>query len=342
VRAITHIGAATGASDDDAGTIVEAAREAWTVYLRACAAAPPDPVGFAGWFVDFQLDGPDWPDVMLDDVVDLLGDAGLAAYRRKLDEVNRTHAGHWRVRAMREELIEATGDTDDMVACLAEDLSGPHQYVRIADLLRAEDRPAEAVEWLERGLAAGWPHNDQVVEMLADLYATTGRAVDVVRLRQRHFDAIGSRQAFDALRAVTLDSPQWPDGRALDRLRERVSGHAWHTADTFAAVLLDEGEVDEAWQVTQTHLCREEVRLAVTARRGETEPADAIAVYRPLIEAAIAETSNPGYARAAQLLLTMRPLYARVGDDFARYIVTLKEANRRKRNFLAELARNGL
>jgi hypothetical protein len=46
--------------------------------------------------------------------------------------------------------------------------------------------------------------------------------------------------------------------------------------------------------------------------------------------------------RAAQLLLTMRPRYARVGDDFARYSVTLKAANRRKRNFLAELARNGL
>ena len=69
---------------------------------------------------------------------------------------------------------------------------------------------------------------------------------------------------------------------------------------------------------------------------------DAIAVYRPLAEAAIAQTNNHGYERATQLLLMMRPLFAHTGEDFTDYVTALKETNRRKRNFLAELRRNGL
>jgi uncharacterized Zn finger protein len=135
-------------------------------------------------------------------------------------------------------------------------------------------------------------------------------------------------------------STRRPDLRAL--LRERAENRAWYAADTLASVLLDEGEVTQAWRVTQKYPCTEAVALAVATRRAETHPADAIKVYRPLVTAAIALTNNHGYARAAQLLLTMRPMFARTGTDFAAYLAELKETNHRKRNLLAGLARNGL
>jgi uncharacterized Zn finger protein len=82
--------------------------------------------------------------------------------------------------------------------------------------------------------------------------------------------------------------------------------------------------------------------VAVAERRAETHPGDAITVYRPLVEAAVARTSNSGYEEATRLQLKMRPLYARTGDDFTAELRRLKEANRRKRNFLTLLARNAL
>ncbi len=342
-RALTHIGAAATATDDESGTIIEVADEAWEAYLRSCEAEPPDPVELAEWYADFRLDGPEWPSTSLDDVIELLGDEGLAAYRERLDRATQTHGGKWRLGWLREELVAATGDVDAMVACLAEDLSGPHRYVRIAELLSGEGRLAEAIEWLERG-SAGDGEMTHLVDLLAKLYAEDGRAGEVVALRERHFTAARSQRTYHALRGVAQDTPQWSEirERALALLRRSAASKGWFAADTLAAVLLDEGEVDEAWQVTHSHTCTEQVRLSVTARRAETHPADAVAVYRPLVEAAVAQTDNRGYKRAAQLLVTMRPLFARTGGNFAGYVGALKEANRRKRNFLAELARNGL
>lgn len=43
-----------------------------------------------------------------------------------------------------------------------------------------------------------------------------------------------------------------------------------------------------------------------------------------------------------KLWLLMRPLFARTGEDFAGYVRELREINRRKRNFQAELTRDGL
>jgi uncharacterized Zn finger protein len=346
--AAAHIGAAAGACEDETGIVADAANAAWDAYLLACAAAPPDPVELGRWLVDFQLKGPDWPEIHLADLTDLLGAAGLDAYRERLAEVGPVDGEDWRLRSMREELVAETGDTDAMVAFLAEDLSGPQRYVQIAELLRAEDRTAEAVEWLERGFVGVGrsPHHaaTELVDLLARLYAETGRSADVLALREKHFMSVGSSEAYRALKAVAGTGPDWPRlrDRAIALLRDRADARTWYAADTLAEVLLVEDEVDQAWTVIGRYHCDERVRLAVTRRRADTHPADAIGVYRPMVDAAVALTNNRGYEQAAGLLVTLRELYARTGGDFAAELQRLKEAHRRKRNFLAELARNGL
>ncbi|HET8661800.1 MAG TPA: SWIM zinc finger family protein [Micromonosporaceae bacterium] len=348
-RAMRHLGEAAGAAEGDAYSITEAAGQAWELYLRACETAAPDPVELAEWLIDFQLTGPEWPDLSLAEMVELLGDTGLDHYRQCLAAAPEHGPGQWRLRHLREDLVSVSGDTDAMVKFLAEDLSGPHQFVRIAQLLHGDGRDDEAIDWLERGFATGrGPHDHNLttlVDLLAELYAQTGRDTQVIGLRERHFTAAASESSYRALRAAAGRTAQWPAlrTRALDLLRRQARGQAdWSAADTLARVLLDEDEVTEAWQVTQDHHCTEPVRLAVTARRAQTHPADAIAVYRPMVATAIQQTNNAGYERAAQLLLTMRPLFARTGEDFSDYVAQLREANRRKRNLIAELSRNGL
>lgn len=201
----------------------------------------------------------------------------------------------------------------------------------------------EAVERLERGLAAGAdPHGASLIDPLAELYTAAGRTADVVSLREQHFTSVGSGATYHAPRAAAATSQDWPEirGRALALLRQRAEAKAWYAADTLARVLINEGEVAQAWEVIGRVRCAGETRQSVADRRAETHPRDAIIVYRPMVDAAIAQVSNPGYQRAAGLLLTIRA--ARTGDDFATDLATLKLTHRRKRNLLAELARNGL
>jgi len=347
--AMRLLGEAVNVTEDGAYPITVSAARAWELYLLACETARPDPAEFADWLADQRLTGPEWPDLGLAEVVDLLGDTGLDRYRERLAAAPQQGPGQWRLRNLREELVSETGDTDALIGFLAEDLSGPHQFVRIAQLLCADGRTDEAIDWLERGFATGHGAHDQqltaLVDLLSELYPRAGRDAEVLGLRERHFTAAASENTYRALRTAAEHAPDWPvmRARAWDLLRRKArAGAAWFAADTLARVLLDEDEVAEAWRMTQDGRCTEPVRLAVTARRAETHPADAIAVYRPLVAAAIEQTNNIGYARAAELLLAMRPLFARTGADFTGYVAHLREANRRKRNFIAELTRNGL
>ncbi|MFY1637079.1 SWIM zinc finger family protein [Solwaraspora sp. WMMB335] len=350
-RAARHLGDTANRTADGAYPITESAAQAWQLYLQACAAVPPDQVELADWLVDFQVSGPDWPDVTLTEVLDLLGDTGLDRYRERLAVAAAAEPGgsRWHLRRLQEELLRVSADPDALVEFLAQDLSGPHQFVRAAQVLHEAGRTAEAIDWLERGFDTGQGPDDHrlttLVDLLADLYRETGRDGEVIGLRERHFVVDGSESAYRALRAAAGRSPHWPPirARALESLRRRAQDRAhWSAADTLAQVLLDEGEDAEAWHVTQDHRCTDPVVLAVTARRARTHPADAVAVYRPMVAAAVGQTNSTGYEQAARLLLTMRPLFARSGEDFAGYVTQLREANRRKRNFIAELNRNGL
>lgn len=345
-RALKHIGGAASVSDSEDGTVIDVATQAWDHYLTACRAAPPDPVELAGWFLWFRLDGPDWPEVSISDVADLLGEAGVAGYHDALEEVGAT-VDHWQYRTLREELIAATDDVDALIACLAENLAGPHQYVRIAELLRGENRDKEAIKWLERGHAdcRHEPYNTvRLVDLLCELYTEQGRTPDVLRVRQEQFDGYVSERTYAQLREAAESLDRWDAVRAAAHQRMRAAARAaqHYAAETLARVLLAEGETDEAWRVVHEHRCDENTVLAVTAERARSHPADAIAVYRPLVDRHVGRTNNHGYQQAAEYLAMLQPLFAHTGDDFADYLAGLRDRHRRKRNFLAELDRRGL
>jgi uncharacterized Zn finger protein len=340
--AVAMIGSAAEVCEEDGSTVAEVAVQAWDAYLSACAAAPPDQAELGTWFADFQLTGPEYPHRTLDDMSELLDDVGLAAYRERLDEV-AAEGGHWRLRWLREELVGATADTDALIAVIAEDLSNPHQYQRIAHLLRGDARTDEAIKWLERGVHSerGWV----LVDPLAEMYAEAGRVDDAIALRERHFMATGDGVAYRALRDAARETPRWPEihARAFAMLRERAASKSWYAETTLVRLLIEEGEVEDAWEVAQKYGCADQAtRVALADRRGETHPGDAIGVFRPMVTAAIERTSKGGYEEAVALLVKLRGLYARTGDDFAAEVGRLRETHRRKRNFLAALSRENL
>ncbi|WP_190818836.1 SWIM zinc finger family protein [Saccharopolyspora pogona] len=339
---MTHVGAAAGCGE---GEVEEVADAAWQLYLDACEVDPPDPEELGHWLAYFRLNGSDWPSIELCEVIELLGSEGLAAYRLGLDQPG-SRCPVWRLRWLREELVRETEDTDTLIKTFAEDLSNPYSYVRIADVLREAGRVDEAIDWLQRGLRDMGRRDPRLVDLLVDLYQAEGRGPDAVELLEAGFADAPDEGTYRRLRGAAERTGQWSQlrERAHQVLRKRVEAGKSFAAATLARILLAEDDIDASWQVVQHYDCDPSTRMAVAERRAETHPADAIAIYRPQVDTAIAETNRQGYLRAAQLLTALRGLHSRIGEReaFAADVRQLKETHRRKRNFLSTLAEHGL
>ena len=355
-RALELLAQAAGRSEDHCGAALASAAETWDVFLAACDEARPNPADLGLWFAEFRLTGVDVLDMSVSDVADLLGTAGLDAYWNALEAARAADPSDWTVRSLREEMIKAIGDVDTLVACYAEDLSSPNRYVLIARLLREDERPAEAVEWLERGRAeAGrfdhrtWP----LVDLLIELYTEAGRTEDVMTLHWERFRAESTVGCYQRLREFILanDPRRWPQRReeALDLLRTRATsgdagyaGGAWNAGEVYLRVLLSEDRDEAAWEMLDQVRCEESTRLAVADRRAATHPAEALKVYLPAVETAAARANTADYERAADLLVTLRGVCQRAGRDYGAEVARLKAAHSRKRNFMAALRQRGL
>jgi uncharacterized Zn finger protein len=108
--------------------------------------------------------------------------------------------------------------------------------------------------------------------------------------------------------------------------------------------LIDDGDLDSAWQAA--------TEGPATARQWQTladlmrddRPADALPVYRRLIEPLKKITGDANYQQIARLLLGARECHQRLGtpEEFADYVTALRAEQKRKRNLMKVLDRHGL
>jgi hypothetical protein len=347
-RALTHITKASEEADDSSGAIGDAAAQAVAGYAAACRAAPPEPNELARWLIDFQLDGPGWPDIDIGDFADALGPDGLGSYRRYLAELAETAAAgktdRWdhrtfTIRHLREGYLKAVArDTDALVALYAEELPGAYQYVLIAETLLRAGRGPEAIGWLERGLREADRPDRRIDALLAEQYTVAGRYAEALDLRWGMFtaqpDVTHHHELLDAgERAGDLAGT---GERALAHLR-RLAGRGGYHADPLVTILLAAGDVDAAWAAAEEFDCGPGTRYAVARQRAAEHPADAIPVYAAAVEAAIDQKSRGGYAEAARLLADLKTLYDRAGHDFPAYLADLTDRHRRKTTLLTIL-----
>ncbi|MEU6266209.1 hypothetical protein ABZ811_23710 [Saccharopolyspora shandongensis] len=138
---------------------------------------------------------------------------------------------------------------------LAEDLHSASQYLKIVDALRNAGRASDAEHWAQRGLGIDNPIDqaklrDAYVELLLERGATE----EALTVRRRLFDRHPTASHYSDLRRVAE--------RTGDRggLRDEVLQHLHHAAtkqpafaDHLVSVLLDEGELDQAWRVAVDH-----------------------------------------------------------------------------------------
>lgn len=130
-------------------------------------------------------------------------------------------------------------------------------------------------------------------------------------------------------------------GQALALLRKRTKGQRDHS--TLVAVLLLDGEVEQAWAEATVGGCRRDQWLELARLREDEHPDDAIPLWREEVTREIAAMSNPSYANAIVLIERIGSLLRTAGreEEFTPYVALLATEHKRKRNLMKLFAERG-
>lgn len=341
--------------DDSDGGLMMALDRLSALHLAACAACAPPSEALAERLFHMEMAS----DVGVfhgaaETYAEVLGPAGLARYRElaeaewsRVPRLGPGDEGRYadrrdRVTAMMEALARAAGDVDALVEVMARDLSLPYDFLRIAEVLQEAGRDDEALVWAERGLAAHPERHDvRLGDLVAEAYLRAGRHDEAMALSWDDFVAHPVLERFVRLRERSGGGARWDEwrGRALDHMRARLARAGRRDASELVRVLLAEDDVDAAWAEARACGCSDGLWLELAGRREAGHPEDALAVYRQLVEPAVARTGRAGYEEAVALLRRMRPLARRLGQEaaFGREVAGLRAAHRRKRNLVTLL-----
>jgi tetratricopeptide (TPR) repeat protein len=238
-HALTCLEDALGAVDDSDGTMGDIRDRLVTLHHEACVQARPDQVALAERLFEWELHS-DW-EIFLGaaaQYADVLGEAGLAAYRRRAEEVwARTPAlaagadahhstSRFVITHIMETLAGLSQDVGALAAVKARDLSSPYRFLQIAEAHAAAGRHDDVLAWLEQGLAAYPECTDvRLLEMLAGEYQRRGRGQDAAALTWSLLERLPTLGSYQLLKAHAEPAGEWGErrGRALDSLRRSAS-----------------------------------------------------------------------------------------------------------------------
>ncbi|MEU3398158.1 SWIM zinc finger family protein [Streptomyces filamentosus] len=329
--------------DDSDGRLGQVGADLADAHHEACRAARPDPEELAHWLVTHALDeAADLTDFDPLDYGDVLGERGTAALRRYAAEAWQANRTGWAEKHLMQRLAKSGRDIDTVIAVHAADLAPDGRtHLLAARELDAAGRTAEALEWAERGIReaedlAGV--DTALVDHLADRYTRTDRLADAVTLRRDHFAARRTLLTYQQLRVAAVAADCWLTEReeALELLRADVEQAGAHGGRVLVDVLLDDEDLDAAWQAAHERGAHDGQWLTLADQSRPTRPADALPVYLRLAARLAHETGNRAYEQLVSLLLSVRDCHHRLGtsDDFTTYVADLRAAQKRKRNLM--------
>ena len=353
--------------DDSEGWLSVISERLSDLHYRACAEGRPDPAEFASRLVELELgsnlDGFYRAAVSY---AEILGEAGLAAYREHLDR-RRTQmearrgddpSSRYALERTREALVSwalGVGDPDTLIDTLIEvrarERIYPGDVMQIIRALTSADRDDEAIEWARRGLRGNrGPHHHtaDLREYLAGALHERGDSSGAVQLYWDAFSADPSLETYRRLLREAGEDPvvdsRWSQ-RCLRELRARlaepVAETDWRGRRIFASaakalldILLYEGCTDEAWMAATEFGCDRQMWLTLARAREQTHPLDAIAIYEPEVLSQIDRTKTRAYETAVELMDRIRRLADAAGepDRFSDLLERVRTEHPRKRN----------
>lgn len=338
-------------------------RGLWRAWLRARQAAGADPDETARRLLARMEDDPYC--LAYDrkvEAVKVMGPELLAAFERatreRFAELAGDTTGAARVkdpegaRRRRGEILRKIlvqrGDVEAYVALCEDSEFEPDDHLALATLLRSKRRPAEALEWVDRGLAVvtKWRSMGSVgsdlVKLRRELLAKVGRGAEAVA---------------DAWKAYCSHVSQFTYGELM-QLVPRADHAAWHTkAMDTARELADLDEALDLWLETKEYaLLVERVGRAsdreleglghylndrVAAYLDGPYPALAARVYRALGMRILVAGKSKYYEAAFQNFADARRCYLAAGleGQWNALVLAVRGAHSRKTGFMAGFER---
>jgi hypothetical protein len=340
-RAVGHVVKVILHADDSSGLIGDLARELLEIHAKACDAGVANPVKLAAWMIRFRFVDQDFFEVDPVRYAAVLGERGIAAYRKAVTDADGVDS--FAVRYARERLAVLDGDTDAIVKLAGGELSNPHQFFRVAEAMAELGRDDLVLSWTSRGIAEtdGWQLSS-LYDLACETHRRREEPLEVLSLRRGHHERMASNSTYSALKTAAEALDAWETERDAARAALRN-----HDVRGFIDALLRDGDNQLAWN-TATAAEPDELGADLWLRLAESReadrPADAVAVYQRVADEVLETTNRRAYASAVRILKRARTTAQAAGetDAFADNVARLRELHRRRPTLIAMLDKAGL
>ena len=337
-RAISHVVKTILHADDSNGLIGGLAHDLLDLHAEACDAGVADPLKLARWMVRFRFDDQDFFEADPVRYATALGEVGIAAYRREVDQRRQSGDGSFAAKYAAERLAILDGDTDTIIRLLGGDLTRPYQFIRVAEAMEELGRDDDVLTWATRGIAetTGW-QVAQLYDLAAAVHTRCGESKEVLALRKDQHIAMPSSSTYNLLRSAAEATGAWGSERPAARSvleRENLGG--------LIDVLLSDGEPETAWQVTVQHPdldAGEQRWMRLAEAREAIEPGEALSVYLRLADVQLETTGRSAYQRAVVILkkASRAATAANRQAEFDVHMADLRERHRRRPTLISLL-----
>lgn len=356
--------------DDSDGEMSGLLERLQDLHLAACRRAAPDPEALAERLFEWEMET-DYDTFYraARTYADILGEAGLAVYRRLAQaewakvpalvpgEKDPDHYGRrFRITSVMETLAQASGDIEKLIAVKSRDLSRPHDFLRIAEIYQQAGKPDKALEWAERGWNA-FPktqRDGRLREFIAQGYHRRDRHDAAMAMAWEAFFEWPDFGMYTMLEMHARKARQWPAWRdkALSAIRDRIGAENKKSPErnfrgnarrqdhsVLVEVFLYENDVDTAWREARQGGCSKGLWLELAKRREKTHAADSVEIYRSHIAGILQQTGNRAYEEAVKYLERLRKLLLGSGREaaFADFVGDIRKTHKRKRNLMKML-----
>jgi uncharacterized Zn finger protein len=357
----TRMNQALQSMDDSDGEGGAAYAKACKIHLAACSKARPDSVALARELFNRETESEwDFFHGASEAYAEVLGDAGLAEYRRLASEAwqsikpvrpggqqlhDEQSSARYRVGAILESFAERDGDIDARIAIRMKHLSSAYDYLGIAQLCLDNKRETEATKWAEEGL---WQFEDRPDERLvlftADLYRRTGRQADAAELLWQTFERLASIELYRILKKTA--GPQkaavyTASNRAIGLLRAKLgqpdAKTRWSAPrELLLQILMAEKLFADAWQVVRNHGGSGTQVLALAKASKQSHPDEALSVYGQEVERLAQLGGQGNYEAAKQLIGQMKSIRENRGQhaDHDIFLAGFLSRHKAKRNLM--------
>ena len=347
--------------DDSNGEVSGTVYGLGELHQKACAMARPEPAGLAERL--FRLETTLPFNVCSFDAAtyrDVLGKEGLRRYRelaeaewRKIkprDSKDGHDGNRYRITRIMEQLAEASGNIEELVAIKSRDLSSGYRYLEIAEIYAKARQRDKALDWAERGLKA-FPErpDNRLRDFVVAAYLKRKRNDEALHLTWIQFEERPVLDHYIKLHDVAGKLGAWPAQRAralikIDEViaREAAATSRWKPKPSVpnyslrVSIALWEKDLDAALAAAHQGICDRNLLITLADKLGSVRPEDAISLYRRVVPMIVGETKNSAYEEGIKLIRKIGGLMKTQNQSrqFGDYLAELYVQFKPKRNFI--------